>query len=137
MLIVSQYQSAHETSTSLSHPRRGPRGSRRFLRGPPNLLAAPAAGFPERAEAHFRDAGVFSRDLTARGQPLPPTVSRRELVSGGYIAAANLRAFDGMDVTISLTADEARPQEILIRVRMPDGSVTALLADGSIQGLRR
>ncbi len=82
-------------------------------------------------------AGAFSRDLTARGQPLPPTVSLRELVSGGYIAAADLRAFDGMDVTISLTADEARPQEILIRVRMPDGSVTALLADGSIQGLRR
>ena len=57
-------------------------------------------------------AGAFSRDLTARGQPLPPTVSLRELVSGGYIAAADLRAFDGMDVTISLTADEARPREI-------------------------
>jgi len=100
-------------------------------------LAAPAAGFSERAEAHFRDAGAFSRDLIACGQPLPPTVSLRELVSGAYIAAGDLRAFDGMDVPISLTAGEARPREILIRVRMPDGRVAALLADGSVQGLRR
>lgn len=80
---------------------------------------------------------AFTRDLTARGQSLPAAVSLRELVSGGYIAANDVRAFDGMDVTISLTADETRPQEILIRVRMPDGSVTALLADGSVQGLPR
>src|SRR5919108_6464810 len=53
---------------------------------------------------------AFSRDLTARGQPLPSSVSLRELVSGGYIAASDGRAFDGMDVTISLTADKTRPQ---------------------------
>jgi len=80
---------------------------------------------------------AFTRDLTARGQSLPAAVSLRELVSGGYIAANDVRAFDGMDVTISLTADETRPQEILIRVRMPDGSMTAVLADGSVQGLPR
>jgi len=96
----------------------------------------------QRKQPVFKDAPklisamqAFSRDLTARGQRRPATVSLRELVSGGYIAASDVRAFDGMDVTISLTADETRPQEILIRVRLPDGSVTALLADGSVQGL--
>jgi hypothetical protein len=79
---------------------------------------------------------MFSRDLTARGQPLPATVSLRELVGSGYIAASDVRAFDGMDVMISLTADESQPQEVRIRVRGPDGTVTTLLADGSVQGSR-
>lgn len=80
---------------------------------------------------------AFSKDLTSRGQPLPATVSLRELIRGGYIAASDVRAFEGMDVTISLKANETKPQEILMRVRLPDGSVTALLADGSVQGLRQ
>lgn len=58
-------------------------------------------------------------------------MSLRELVRGGYVAANDVRAFDGMDVIISLAADETRPQDILIRVRMPDGSVIAAFADGS------
>jgi len=98
----------------------------------------------QRTQPVFKDAPkliaamqAFSRDLTARGQPLPSTVSLRELVSGGYVAASDVRAFDGMDVTISLTADESHPQEILMRIRLPDGSVTALMADGSVQGLRQ
>lgn len=98
----------------------------------------------QRKQPVFKDAPklisamrAFTRDLTARGQSLPATVSLRELVSGGYIVANDVRAFDGMDVTIALTADETHPQEILIRVRFPDGSVTALLADGSVQGLPR
>ena len=68
---------------------------------------------------------------------MPDTVSLRELVSGGYISAADVHAFDGMDVTISLKTDEADPQAILMRARSPDGSVTVLMADGSVQGLPR
>jgi len=98
----------------------------------------------QRSQPVFRDTPklisamlAFSRDLAARGQPLPPTVSLRKLVNGGYISASEVRAFDGMEVTISLTVDAARPEEILMRVRLPDGSVTALMADGSVQGLRQ
>src|SRR5262249_55665590 len=80
---------------------------------------------------------AFSRDQPAHGRALPASVSLRELVKGGYVAADDVRAFDGMDVTISLTADETRPQEILIRVRLPDGSVIAALGDGSAQQLPR
>jgi len=98
----------------------------------------------QRKQPVFRDAPklmsamqAYSRDLSARGQPLPATVSLRELVSGGYISASAVHAFDGMDVTITLKADEADPQAILMRARLPDGSVTALMADGSVQGLPR
>ena len=79
----------------------------------------------------------FSRDRTAAGQTLPASVSLRELIGGGYVAASDVQAFDGMEVTISLVADETRPQEILIRVRLPDGSVIAAMADGSAQQLPR
>ena len=92
----------------------------------------------------FRDASklvaavqAFSRDRTAAGRALPASVSLRELIGNGYIAASDVRAFNGMELAISLAADETRPQEILLRVRLPDGSVIAHLADGSIQQLPR
>jgi hypothetical protein len=66
---------------------------------------------------------AFSHDVTASGKPLPDTVSLHELVNGGYISAAD--------------AGEADPQAILMRARLPDGSVSALMADGSVQGLPR
>jgi hypothetical protein len=87
------------------------------FRGAPELMSAVHA---------------FSHDVTASGKPLPDTVSLHELVNGGYISAADVHAFDGMDVTISLKAGEADPQAILMRARVPDGSVTALMADGSV-----
>ena len=98
----------------------------------------------QRQQPVLRDASklvaavqAFSRDRTAAGQPLPASVSLRELIGSGYVAASDMQAFDGMEVTISLVADETRPQEILIRVRLPDGRVIAQLADGSVQQLPR
>jgi hypothetical protein len=95
----------------------------------------------QRSQPVFKDAPklaaavqAFSRDQAARGQPLPASVSLRQLVSGGYIATNDVHAFDGMDVTISLTED-AYPQSIFIHVRMPDGSQIAVFGDGSIQQL--
>jgi len=76
---------------------------------------------------------AFCQNLTARGQPLPASVSLRELISSGYLAASDIRAFDGMDVTISLAANENTPLGALIWARLPDGSINALLADGSVQ----
>ena len=74
---------------------------------------------------------AFVGDLAARKEPIPQTVSLRELIRCGYIAPNDVHAFDGMELTISLTADETRPQEILARVRLPDGSIHVLLGDGS------
>lgn len=75
----------------------------------------------------------FSRDLIKRGQPLPPTVSLKELVSGGYVASNVLNAFEGVEVMLSLNASDAVPQSVLMWARFPDGSANALLGDGSVQ----
>ena len=78
----------------------------------------------------------YSRDHVSRGQPLPSSVTLRDLVTGGYISTEDVRAFDGMDVTIYPTSD-AEPQAILVRVRMSDGSQFVATADGSVQGVSR
>jgi hypothetical protein len=78
---------------------------------------------------------AYSRDQASRGKPLPSSVSLRELISGGFLATNDVHAFDGMDVTISLTASDAYPQSILIHVRMPDGTQMQVLTDGSVQTL--
>ena len=80
---------------------------------------------------------AFSRDQAAHGRALPASVTLRELVKGGYIAAADVRAFGNTEVTISLIVDETRPQDILIRARLPDGRVIAMFGDGSSQQLAR
>jgi hypothetical protein len=98
----------------------------------------------QRSQPVFKDAPklaaavhAFARDRAARGQPLPTSISLRELVNGDYIATNDVHAFDGMDVTISLApslaALDADPESILIHVRMPDGAQIVLLGDGSIQ----
>jgi len=78
-------------------------------------------------------AHAFARDHQAGEQPLPPTVSLRELLEGGYLEATEVRAFEGMEVRISLTADAGGLQQILVSAQLPDGSKIALMGDGSVQ----
>jgi len=59
------------------------------------------------------------------------------LISGGCLATNDVHGFDGMEVTISLSANEAYPQSILIHVRMAEGTQVVLMADGSIQQLSK
>ena len=98
----------------------------------------------QRSQPAFKDAPklvaaaqAFSRDQAAHGRPVPASVSLHELTSGGYIATNDVRAFDGMDVTVSLAASDAYPQSVLIHVRMSDGTEIAAMADGSVQQLPR
>jgi len=77
---------------------------------------------------------AFAADRRSHGQPLPSSISLRELVRDGYIAADDVPAFDGMEATLSLTADETYPQEPLMTIRFPrDGGGMVVLSDGSVQ----
>jgi len=78
-------------------------------------------------------AKTYANDLKEKGMTIPSSVDMRELVAKGLLSHENVKCFDGMEVTISLIADETRPNESLIRVRMKDGMEVALMADGSIQ----
>jgi Flp pilus assembly protein CpaB len=74
----------------------------------------------------------YSRDYVSRGQRLPSSVTFQDLVNGGYISAREVRAFDGMKVTMYPTAS-TNSRTVLVRVRMPDGTQFVTLADGSVQ----
>ena len=95
----------------------------------------------ERKQTPFQNAPklisalqAFSRDQAAAGRRLPPEISMRDLLRGGYLTTNDVRAFEGMDVTFSTQADGSDPQMILARACTPDGQVTCLMADGSVAG---
>ena len=72
----------------------------------------------------------YSRDYVSRGQRLPSSVTFRDLVNGGYISTREVRAFNGMKVTMYPTVS-TDPRTVLVRVRMPDGVLYVTRADGS------
>ena len=75
----------------------------------------------------------FSGDLAKQGQSVPPSVSLSELVSRGYISTNSVHAFEGMETKIWLSASSAVLDSVLMSARLPDGTVNAALADGSVQ----
>jgi hypothetical protein len=56
-----------------------------------------------------------------------------DLVSHGYISSNSVRAFEGMETKVWLTANPAIMSSVVMSARLPDGSVSAALADGSVQ----
>ncbi len=78
---------------------------------------------------------AFCRDQRTAGKAVPENIALRDLVAAGYLEASDVRAFDGIEVSISTTADEKgdeiRPQSVLIRARLPDGTEVLGLGDGS------
>lgn len=78
---------------------------------------------------------AYSMDKVKKGQAVPDTMPLSELVKGGFITAEDVRTFDGMDVTFYLTIDATNPQEVLIRVKLPDGEQMVVLVDGSVKQL--
>ncbi|HEY5912838.1 MAG TPA: hypothetical protein VJA21_19775 [Verrucomicrobiae bacterium] len=104
------------------------------------IVALAASAYWERQQTPFQNAPklisalqAFSRDQTAGGRQLPSEVSLQDLLQGGYLTTDDVRAFAGMEVTLSTQADDAHPQMILARARTPDGQCVCLMADGSVQ----
>jgi len=82
-------------------------------------------------------AQTYAHDLRAHGQAVPATVALQDLLARGLLSPADVSGFGGMEVTVSLTANDRNPQDILIRVRMQDGGQIVALADGSVQEVPR
>jgi len=76
---------------------------------------------------------AYNDKLKSQNQPLPETISLQQLIAQGFLKSEDVNAFNGMDVTVSLAIDEANPQQVLMRAKMPDGIQIVALADGSIQ----
>lgn len=80
----------------------------------------------------------FKVDLETRQQPIPESVTLRQLLDQGFLAPNDAKGFEGLDVTVSLRpVDGHRPNEALVRVRFPNGDECVALGDGSVQQFRR
>ena len=77
-------------------------------------------------------ARTYADDLKAQNLPVPSSVSLHDLIARNLVTEADVSGFAGTEVTVSLTADESRPQDVLIRARMDDGHEVVALADGSV-----
>ena len=77
-------------------------------------------------------AKSYADALKAQGLPVPASVPLQELISRGLLTESDVKGFAGTEVTVSLTAVGSRPQEVLVRARMPDGHEVVALADGSV-----
>ena len=91
------------------------------------------ARFPTALTSLVIAAQGYCRDHVSTKQAFPSTVSLQTLVESGYISARDVRAFDGMNVTIFPTDVDTYPQSKLIDVQLRDGRLVIALADGSIR----
>lgn len=80
---------------------------------------------------------TYRRDLQAKGESVPAMVSLQELTNRGFLHATDVPGLAGLDVTIALKPEETRPQDVLVRVRLPSGDELVTLADGSVQQIGR
>ena len=85
----------------------------------------------------FAAAQGYAQGLKAQGKPVPTTVPMKELIRGGLLTEEDVAGFNGMEVIVTLPQAAHRPQDVLIRARLPNGDEVVALADGSIQEVRR
>ena len=76
---------------------------------------------------------AYTHEMVSRKLPIPNSVSVNDLVAHGYLKSADVAAFQGLDATLSLTSDASRPDFVIMRVKMLDGSDLVLLQDGSVR----
>ena len=81
----------------------------------------------------YQAAQAYKQALELKGRPVPETVSLADLTRDGFFDPQQAAKFEGYEVTVSLVADESRPQELLMRVRFPKGDEVVVLCDGSVQ----
>ncbi|MBM3836121.1 MAG: hypothetical protein FJ403_23235 [Verrucomicrobia bacterium] len=80
---------------------------------------------------------TYASTMRAAGAEVPAEVSIETLIARSLLQREDVSAFNGLDVTIALEADETKPSQLLVRVRTSNGQELALLGDGSVQQLKK
>ncbi len=87
------------------------------------------SGYPKLVSATKR----YLLDHTSRREPLPGSVTLRDLANGGYISTNDVIGMQIVDATFYPRANEDGPKAVSVQVRMSDGTQIVVLTDGSIQ----
>lgn len=78
-------------------------------------------------------AQAYTRDLRARKQSIPKSVTLEDLVAAHFLKPEEIAPFRGLNATVTLTSEDRDPRTVLMRVHFPDGTDVQLLADGNVQ----
>jgi hypothetical protein len=95
------------------------------------------------AETRFNGAAIvaaastYTRDLQARKQPIPSSVTLDDLATQHYLNPGDIAAFRGLKATVALRSEGNDPRAVLMQVHFPDGSDVVLLGDGTVQQVAR
>jgi hypothetical protein len=101
--------------------------------GPPAVPVSSWAALQAVSRSRIATAvQAFSRDQKLHGVGPTNSVSLKELLSGGYVQASDVRGLEGRDVRVSLAPEKATALSVWIAVREPDGSELGVLGDGSM-----
>src|SRR5436190_17565013 len=118
-----------------------PAGDRKHLTLALGALALLAVGWfvfasffkvPEQSVSGGAIVDAIQRYCTEQ-KPAARKVTFSELIARGYLPPDTLQKFGASEITVSLDANSALPQEFLMDARMADGSHQTLLSDGSVQ----
>src|SRR5581483_487864 len=76
----------------------------------------------------------YTGELRSKGAPVPPSVQLEELIGKGFLKREDVSGFNGIEVSVYLTADTNQPGiPVLMRAHMPDGHDVVVLGDGTVQ----
>ena len=81
-------------------------------------------------------AKTYADTLKSQGLPVPAAVPLQDLIAKRLLTDADVSGFAGIDVTISLSVDETRP-DVVMRARLPSGDELVALADGGVRQVPR
>jgi len=101
------------------------------------FLVSKEPGAKFKGAAIVAAARAYTRDLQARKEPMPKSVTLEDLVAHHFLKPEEIAAFRGLNATIMLTSKESNAQTVLMQVHFPDGGDILLLGDGSVQQVAR
>jgi hypothetical protein len=78
-------------------------------------------------------AHAYTYSLRAAGKPVPASIGVTNLVALNYLKPADVAAFEGLDVTVTLLVTNNSPNPVLLRIRQPDGGETVVRENGQTQ----
>ena len=81
-------------------------------------------------------AKTYADTLKSQGLPVPAAVPLQDLIAKRLLTDADVSGFAGIDVTISLSVDETRP-DVLMQARLLSGDELVALVDGSVRQVPR
>ena len=99
----------------------------------------PSPSYIEKQDLHRYMVALkeYTENLRDRGEEIPLSISIKALAQEGYLTPQEVGPFENADVNFYTNPNGVLPQSVLMDAHMSDGTVLALLGDGSVQHMSK